>query len=95
MLRRERDEIVSLEEVKDTHPKEFSDNANVISKIKTILQMDAFSVMVSHVENIIGIYFELLGSLRDKVDKTRNSILLASRYFCTALMILTAQYLAS
>ena len=50
MLPREGDEIVSLEEVKDTHPKEFSDNANVISKIKTILQMDAFSVMVSQVE---------------------------------------------
>ena len=50
MLGREGDEIVSLEEVKDTHPKEFSDNANVISKIKTILQMDAFSVMISHVE---------------------------------------------
>ena len=36
-------EIVSLKKVKDTHPKEFSDYANMISKIKTILEMDAFS----------------------------------------------------
>jgi hypothetical protein len=43
MSGRKWNEIVSLKKVKDTHPKEFSDYANMISKIKTILQMDAFS----------------------------------------------------
>jgi len=53
MLRREWYEIISLEEIKNTHPKKFGNNANVVSIIKTILEMDAFSVMVSHCWEIV------------------------------------------
>jgi hypothetical protein len=37
------DKMISFEEIKDTHPQEFSDDADMISIVKTILQMDAFS----------------------------------------------------
>jgi hypothetical protein len=49
----ERNEIVPLEEVKDTHSKEFSDNANMVSIVKTVLQMNAFPKIISHDEQIV------------------------------------------
>ncbi len=73
MRRLERNETIPLEKVKDAHSKEFSNNANMIPIIKTILQMNAFSDML--VEFLRRLYFELFGSLRDNVERTRNSIL--------------------
>jgi len=43
MRGRERDKTISLEKIKDTHPKEFCNNANMVAIIKAVLQMDAFS----------------------------------------------------
>lgn len=44
MRGRERDKVISLEEIEDTHSKEFGNNADMVPIIKAVLQMDAFSI---------------------------------------------------
>jgi hypothetical protein len=44
MSRRKWNETISFKEIKYTHSKKFGDNANMVFEVKTILQMDAFSV---------------------------------------------------
>lgn len=46
MRRRKRDEIIALQKIENAHSKELGNNANVVPIIKTILQMDAFSLLL-------------------------------------------------
>ncbi len=47
MRRGKRDEIIPLEKIENAHSKEFGNNANMVPIIKTILQMDAFSLSLA------------------------------------------------
>jgi hypothetical protein len=47
MRRGKRNEIIPLEKIKDAHSKEFGNNADMIPIIKTVLQMDAFSIWLA------------------------------------------------
>jgi hypothetical protein len=51
MRGREGDKVISLEEIEDTHSKEFCDNADMVPIIKAVLQMDAFS-------SLLGLLYE-------------------------------------
>jgi len=100
---REGSELVLLEEVEDGGSEEFEDEADVIPVIKAFHEMNAFaerrrkkertradrSARVVEEEDD-ATHFSLLGSPFFSSFNTRISILLASLYFWTARMILTA-----
>jgi hypothetical protein len=100
---RERDKVVLLEEVKDGRAEQLKDEADVVLVVKHLSQVDAFAEderkWASVGQRWAGAgarptHFSLYGSPRLSSSRTRISILLASRYFWTARMILTA-YLRS
>lgn len=88
--------MILLEEVEDAHPVQLGDQARVIPVIEHLLQMDALSApwsvlpMDPAMEPEWKAHLSLAGSFFLSACKTRTSILLASRYFCTARMTLMA-----
>lgn len=98
---REWHKVVLLEEVKDGRPKQLEDEADVVLVVEDLRQVDTFAEdrpkehwskpFLAIDECSEGAtHFSLYGSPRFSSFNTLISILLASRYFWTARMILTA-----
>jgi hypothetical protein len=102
MMRRKRVEFIFFQEVKYRLTEKLENHAYVISKIKPFKQMNAFAKEKVYLSiathecaraDLVGLsYFRFSGSFSFNVLRTRISILLASLYFGTARMTLTAQY---
>lgn len=90
-------EIIFLEEIVYTHAQELRNQANVVAVIEPLQQMDTFAVEkndeCAYCNRLQGTYLVFFGSRSLSFCSTRTSILLASRYFGIARMILIATLL--
>ena len=90
---RERRKRVLFQEVKDAHAVQLRDETRVIAMIKLLFEVDTFAAgQPCPALDQPSAYFRFDGSCFLRVSSTRISILLASRYFCTARMILIATF---
>src|SRR5258706_2757000 len=96
----ERVKLIILEKVVDTHSEKLGDDADMITMVKSLDQVDAFpaSQSVSHKTGIgdggrsCHTYCLLAGSRSLRSLRTRISMFEASRYFGMARIIFTATF---
>ena len=87
----ERRKRILLQEVENAHAVQLCNQTWVIAMIELLLKVNTFAArQPCPVCRQLNAYFKFDGSCFLSVSRTRISILLASRYFCTARMILMA-----